>query len=120
MPPKFLVVTTALASLFALSGCAPVAPQVSGTWGDTSTESQPSLELGTNGALAGTDGCNRLVGEYQAKDDEVVFEQVASTMMFCEDVDTWLSGLATATVSDNTMTIFDKNGNKIGTLDRGQ
>ena len=118
MPPNLFVVTAALATVLFVSGCAPATVQVSGTWGETSKQSAPSLELGTNGALAGTDGCNQLVGEYEAKQDEVIFGEVASTMMFCEGVNTWLSGLATATVADNTMTIFDKNGDEIGTLKR--
>lgn len=120
MPPKILLVTAALASVFFVAGCAPATTQVSGTWGDTSRQSSPSLELGANGALSGTDGCNRLVGEYQATNDAIIFDQVASTMMFCEDVDTWLSGLSTATVNDKTMTIFDKNGVEIGTLTRNK
>jgi heat shock protein HslJ len=120
MPPKIFLVTAALASVFFVAGCAPATTQVSGTWGDTSQQSSPSLELGANGALAGTDGCNRLVGEYQATTDEVIFEQVASTMMFCEEIDTWLSRLSTATVNENTMTIFDKNGVEIGTLTRNK
>lgn len=118
MPPTHIMLGAALAAIITLSGCSVPEVQVAGTWGDTSVATEPSLELGTNGALAGTDGCNRLIGEYQANENELIFEQVGSTMMFCEEIDTWLSGLATATIGDDTMTVFDATGEKIGTLTR--
>lgn len=113
------VALTSLALVaLSLAGCAPATIQVAGTWGDPTAEGQPSLELGPNGAVSGTDGCNQLVGEYVATGSELVFEEVASTKMFCEGVDTWLANLATASVADDSMTLFDSSGVEIGTLKR--
>jgi len=104
-----------------LAGCAaPAAIQVTGTWGDQTQQGTPSLELGPNGALSGTDGCNQLVGEYVATGADLVFEQVASTKMFCEGIDTWLANLATASVTGDTMTLFDSAGVEIGSLERAE
>ena len=61
-----------------------------GTWGDAATADEPSLVLGDDGALTGTDGCNRLIGTWTAEADTVTFVEVASTRMMCEGVDTWL------------------------------
>lgn len=113
-----LAVALVGASIVALmSGCAP-AVTVVGTWGDAAVSTEPSLELSKSGKLTGTDGCNRLVGEYEASGNTITFKQVASTMMFCEQIDTWLSRLDSATVSGDTMTVFDANSQEIGTLDR--
>lgn len=91
-----------------------------GTWGDIATTSEPSLVLADDGALTGTDGCNRLVGTWTADADTIAFVDVASTRMACEGVDTWLSGLATGTIADETLTVFDESGEKIGTLERSE
>ena len=79
-----------------------------------------SLVLADDGALTGTDGCNRLVGTWTADADTIAFVDVASTRMACEGVDTWLSGLATGTIADETLTVFDESGEKIGTLERSE
>ncbi|MBM7832204.1 heat shock protein HslJ [Agromyces cerinus] len=89
-----------------------------GTWGDVATTDEPSLAFGNGGSLSGTDGCNRLVGSWTAEGDTVTFVEVASTRMLCEGVDTWLAALATATISGDTLTVFDESGEEIGTLDR--
>jgi heat shock protein HslJ len=50
--------------------------------------------------------------------DEVDFGQVGSTMMACEDVDTWLADGVTATVSGDELTVLDAGDKEIGTLER--
>lgn len=90
-----------------------------GTWGDTSDTTEPSLTLDEDGSLTGTDGCNRLSGEWRLEDDDIVyFDAVASTRMACPDVDTWLDGLSQATISGSTMTISGSDGAEIGQLER--
>ena len=80
----------------------------------------PSLDLADDGSFSGTDGCNQLNGSWTVDEaDHVQFEDVASTMMACEDVDTWLADLTEATVADDTMTVLGQDGNEIGTLERG-
>lgn len=116
---KFAIALVGASIVALMSGCA-TGVTVAGTWGDAAVSSEPSLELSENGKLTGTDGCNRLVGEYEASGNTITFKQVASTMMFCEQIDTWLSRLDTATVSGDTMTVFDVDSQEIGTLNRAQ
>ncbi|SNU00395.1 META domain-containing protein [Ruaniaceae bacterium KH17] len=107
------------ASLLLISACSDggsAGPE--GTWG-TEAEGQPQLVLADDGALSGTDGCNQLMGSWEKTDgDGVDFGEVASTMMFCEGVDTWLVGLSTGSVEGDTLHIFDASGTEIGTLAR--
>lgn len=129
--------TILLAAALALSGCAtgggtedggsPAASAsadeisagaAAGTWGDADDTTQPSLELAEDGTLSGTDGCNQLSGQWTENGVDLTFENVASTMMACADVDTWLSALDTATIDGSTMTVHDESGTDIGTLER--
>ncbi|MBP1327365.1 heat shock protein HslJ [Leucobacter exalbidus] len=123
-PSKRFALRTVLAAsalvALTLTGCSSSSGDVTGSWGDAETQGQPALELGTDGKLSGTDGCNRLMGDYTEKDGGVEFGQIASTMMFCEGVDTWLGKAATATVSGDKMTVLDKDGAEIGTLKRSE
>ena len=119
--------TLLVAAALALAGCATNAGSGGsepsnpiGAWGDTTTPTEPSLVLADDGTLTGTDGCNRLSGGWSADGDTVTFDQVASTRMFCEGVDTWLSGLATATISGAEMTVLDASGAELGTLTRSE
>ena len=124
--PRTLATAAAIATAFAalaLAGCSPAASasgdaDAAGTWGKNG-DNAPQLVLGDDGKLSGTDGCNRLMGSWELEGDTVKFGQVASTLMACEGVDTWLSALDSATVSGDTMTVLDSGGKKIGTLPRG-
>lgn len=93
-----------------------------GAWGGQAVSGGPSLALAEDGTLTGTDGCNRLLGSWseQGEGDTIVFEGVASTRMACEGVDTWLSGLATATIEGDIMTVHGEGEAVLGTLDRSQ
>ncbi|HWL01581.1 MAG TPA: META domain-containing protein [Microbacteriaceae bacterium] len=116
----------ALALTFSLAGCAPATPSgpggdassAVGTWG-SDAQGEPNLSLTEDGKLSGTDGCNRLTGSWTQDGATVDFGQVASTMMFCEGVDTWLIDLSTGTVEGSTLHILDADGVEIGTLSRG-
>lgn len=94
------------------------APNIAGAWGDAAESGAPSLELAKDGTLTGTDGCNRLMGSWKQNGATLTFGDLASTRMACLDVDTWLSGARTATVSGSTMTVLGEDGAEIGTLDR--
>lgn len=90
-----------------------------GTWGDPSEESSPYLVLEDDGSLSGSDGCNNLSGSWSVDEaDQVEFEDVASTMKACEDVDDWLAGLDVATIAGDTMTVLGQDGAEIGQLER--
>ncbi|WP_053385394.1 META domain-containing protein [Leucobacter celer] len=87
-----------------------------GTWGDADSDSAPSLVIEEGGAFSGTDGCNRLAGTATFDGDTIDFGDTASTLMACEGVDTWLSGLDTGTVVDGALQISDEGGAVIGSL----
>jgi heat shock protein HslJ len=108
-----------------LAGCASsagsgelTAQDVTGVWAQVDSTPRVYLELAKDGALSGSDGCNQLTGSWEISGSEVDLGQVGSTMMACEDVDTWLSNAATATVSGDTLTVLDASDKKIGTLER--
>ncbi len=103
----------------ALTGCAGNGSDVHGTWGEK-VDAKPYLELSDDGSVAGSDGCNRMTGTFTVDGDTVTFGQLASTLMACEGVDTWLSKAETATVDSDTMTVFNTKGDEIGTLDRAE
>ncbi len=124
---KISTVGGALFALLVLAGCAGAQGEAqggsidpAGTWGDATDTTAPSLDLTDDGSFNGTDGCNRLNGSWSVDEaDHVQFEEVSSTMMACEDVDTWLAGLSEATIADDTMTVLGQDGAEIGTLERG-
>ena len=93
---------------------------VEGKWTQTDSKPPVYLELAEDGGLTGTDGCNQLTGSWEVDGTEVDFGDLAATMMACEDVDTWLSGAATATVDGDQMTVLGEGGKEIGTLEKSE
>ena len=101
-----------------VTGCSADPVTAEGTWG-AAGEGEPQLVLDSDGTLTGTDGCNRLTGTWeQADDTSLTFINVASTMMACEDLDTWLIALDTAVLDGETLTVKNADGAEIGTLPR--
>ncbi|MGP5723361.1 META domain-containing protein [Corynebacterium casei] len=88
-----------------------------GAWG-TDEPGQPHLQLVADGTVTGTDGCNRLMGKWTLEEDIIHFKQMVSTMMYCEGVDTWLSGAASAKAHGDSLLVFGRGGVEIGTLCR--
>lgn len=115
-----LFAAAAAVAALALTGCSSAASTVVGSWGDSAQTDQPSLNFSDDGKVTGTDGCNRLMGGYTEDGGVITFEQLASTMMFCEGVDTWLSQAVTAKLSGDTLTINNEAGAEIGTLKRAK
>ena len=89
-----------------------------GTW--TSTDDpEVFLGLGDDLRVAGKDGCNRLVGTWSSTDDNTVeLGALASTMMYCEGVDTWLAQASVLQLDGSTAVVLDPDGARIGTLSR--
>lgn len=112
-----LVAAAALLASCADSSGSP-APSVEGSWGDVSDSSAPSLDFAAGGRVSGTDGCNRLMGHWTQDGATVTLIDMASTMMFCQEIDTWLSTAATAEIDGETLALFNENGDQIGTLQR--
>lgn len=98
-----------------------------GTWGEGyNTDKQPYLELALGqeqdanqaGFLTGSDGCNRLSGQWLMVDGELTFPQLGGTQLKCADTDSWLSQATGGSVSGDVLTVTDTSGAVIGTLDR--
>jgi heat shock protein HslJ len=123
---KLIGAGVAVLAVLALAGCLGEqgsarggSVDATGTWGDPSKDASPYLELEDGGSFSGSDGCNNLTGTWSVDEGEqVLFEDVAMTRMFCEGVDDWLSGLTAATIADTTMTVLGQDGSEIGQLER--
>jgi len=123
---RVLALAGSLLLALTISSCGAASGPV-GTWGDGyNTDKAPYLELalaaeqGSDqaGYVTGSDGCNRIQGQWMMAGGELTFPQFGSTQMACEGVDTWLSKAKGATLSGDTLTITDANGAVIGKLDR--
>ncbi|KAB1640556.1 META domain-containing protein [Gulosibacter chungangensis] len=114
----WLGVVAAASLTFALAGCATTSGGDAGSPAGTWVNGDAQLDLAEDGALSGTDGCNQLSGQWTQDGDTIDFGDVASTMMACEDVDTWLNGLQSATQEGDVLRILDASGAEIGTLSR--
>ena len=112
-------VAAALALTALLSGCSgsPGGDALVGSWGSTDT-GKPNLTIEGDGAFSGTDGCNRLSGKGTIDGDTITFGDFASTLMACEGVDEWLNKAAKGTADGNSLTVYDQQGDKLGTLDK--
>lgn len=114
-----LAVTAVATATLSLAACATGgATSVVGSWGQVDVQGEPSLVFAEDGSFSGSDGCNRLFGEYTVNDGVVEIAPVGSTMMFCEGVDTWLLNAATAIVDGDTLVISDAAEVEIGLLER--
>ncbi|QIM16143.1 META domain-containing protein [Leucobacter insecticola] len=115
-------VAAAVSALLILtSGCASGGTDASfeGVWGDPAAEGKPSLEFFADGSYAGTDGCNRVGGDYVKDEDGIAdLGMMRTTMMFCEGVDTWLGLAQKAEISSGELLLRDSKGAEVGTLTR--
>lgn len=67
--------------------------------------------------MSGTDGCNRLSGTWtQDVSGRVHFDEVVSTLIQCDSVNTWLAELDSAVILQDGMHLFNDSGIEIGTL----
>lgn len=78
----------------------------------------PNLQFNASNQVAGADGCNRVMGAYQAKDDKLEFSQLASTKMACIDdngvpqqFSEALSKVKRYQVFNKTLKLLDQHGN---------
>lgn len=116
---KTLILTAAVITLTACQTAGPSeTPSLSGVWGSQQPE-EPWLEFLSDGKLTGNDGCNQLMGGWNAGGSEVFAGPLASTRMFCEGVDTWLGDMHRGVVEGDSLIIFDEKDQEIGTLQRG-
>lgn len=79
------------------------------------------LELGDDGRLAGSTGCNRFSGSFELDGDELLAGPLATTRMACDDALTRqeqhvlavLDGTSTLTVEGTTLTIVGDDGREL-------
>ncbi len=123
---RVLALAGSLALAFILSSCGAATGPV-GTWGNGyNTDKQPYLELALGaeqngdqaGYLKGSDGCNRLSGQWMMAAGELTFPQLGKTQVTCDGLDSWLSAAASGSISGNVLTVKDAQGKTIGTLER--
>ncbi|MGA7206266.1 MAG: META domain-containing protein [Specibacter sp.] len=123
---RVLALAGSLILAFTMSACGASSGPV-GTWGDGhNTDKQPYLELSLAaeqtgdqaGYVTGSDGCNRISGQWMYAAGELTFPQLGSTQIGCKDVNTWLSKAKGAKLDGNVLTITDATGAPIGTLKR--
>lgn len=124
MRPMRLVLA-ALVCTCVLVGCAVAGAEprssgedVVGSWGASSTEGEAYLELAEDGTASGSDGCNRMTGEWRRSDEGVAFSAWATTRMACPAVDPWLSLAVAARLEDDQLVFVDKDASQLGTLTR--
>jgi len=115
---SFLLITL----LILLSACSGNSASLEDEWklisyGDSASptpalpNTETSINFGADGQFGGSVGCNTFGGEYTVSGDEVTFNGVFSTLMFCEgtmDQETVILNM----VSDQTLT-FEVNGNQL-------
>lgn len=93
---------------------------VVGTWGSMA-DNEPHLSFEEGGTVTGSDGCNQLAGNwFEHQDGRIVTDDLLTTLMECEGVDTWLSGIALVDVEGDRLVVMDADGEEIGTLDRSR
>lgn len=118
MKKTFFALGVAVFLTVGIAACSGSKTNLVGTWGNPDAKAMPSLVFDQNGEVHGTDGCNLIGGEYKISGSTVTFTEFRSTMMYCEGVDTWLLGGTSAEIAKDSMTIFNKTGEEIGTLER--
>ncbi|MFD4294538.1 META domain-containing protein [Rhodococcus sp. NPDC058505] len=85
-------------------------------------ESAPSLQIGDDGAVTGSTGCNTFTGTAQVADDSVTFGPLATTRKMCPPdvaeveraVLSALDGATTVTIDADRMRLMNDNGTGLG------
>jgi heat shock protein HslJ len=72
---------------------------------------ETTISFGEDGRFGGNVGCNGFGAEYKVSGDEITFDAIVSTMMYCEAVAEQESGVI-GTLSENPVT-FQLNGNTL-------
>ncbi|MGO3884986.1 MAG: META domain-containing protein [Mycetocola sp.] len=96
------------------------AAQFEGQW-RSQDNPDVTLHLDADGALSGSDGCNRLIGSWEFVNGVVAWgDSLAGTRMFCPDVDVWLSNSVAAQPRGfgSWLRVLDSDGAQIGQLER--
>lgn len=119
---KNLLLTALIILMLTLIACSPAKPDISGEWklasyGDAAspTPALPDVETSIkfeNGQMSGNVGCNGFGGEYELNGDQITFNGIMSTMMFCEATSAQEQGVLGA-FSDNAALQLQVNGDTL-------
>lgn len=88
-----------------------------GIWGDEA-KGKPHLEFTADGAVRGSDGCNRIATTYTVEGDRIELASFASTLKACMGVDDWLRGIRAAELDGDLLIVLDSSGGRLGELPR--
>jgi heat shock protein HslJ len=102
-----------------MTACSSAKPDISGGWelvsyGDVAnpTPALPNVDAAItfeNGQMNGNVGCNGFGGEYKLNGDQITFNGIMSTMMYCEETMPQEQGVL-AVFSDNVPLKIQLNG----------
>lgn len=110
-PTAFAVLA---AAALTLTACSSGPASVSGTsWNG---DNDASIVFNEDGTFTGNDGCNTGPGSWTEADKKVSFSDIATTNMYCGDIDMWLDLAATGEIKSGKLVVSDKNGEEIATL----
>ncbi|MFA5607941.1 MAG: META domain-containing protein [Leucobacter sp.] len=98
-------------------GTALTPEQLLGAWA-ADEPGDPRLDFADDGTVSGTDGCNGISTTYIIDGERALLEPFASTLKACIDVDDWLRGIDTVIVDGDTMHVYDRGGEELGSLQR--
>lgn len=86
----------------------------------TVAHSIPSIQFGSDLRVSGSDGCNRLMGQYAIKGEHLTLGQLGSTQMLCQDrlhlTEQYASALNKVKayqVYGKTLKLLDQYGNRV-------
>lgn len=86
-------------------------------------QSEPHLVFHTDGRVAGSDGCNRIMGNYTQDGSKLSFTQMASTMMACPNgneqaqiFSTTLAEVASFHIAGDQLEVHDETGGVIASF----
>lgn len=87
---------------------------------DPKSRNIPSIQFGSDLRVSGADGCNRLMGQYAIKGQQITLGQLGSTNMYCQNT-MQLAGTYTEALNkvkgyqvyDKTLKLLDQYGNRV-------
>jgi heat shock protein HslJ len=125
-----------LVGLFALQGCAGGNPLVGTAWSLTAINGAPVIEdtepylLFDETNVGGSGGCNGTGGDYQINGNQITFDALVSTMMYCMEPEgvmdqesnflNILSNAATFNISSNQLVIETHDSGQLTFVSRPQ
>ena len=87
---------------------------------NSSAQNIPSIQFGSDLRVSGSDGCNRLMGQYAIKEQHITLGQLGSTRMLCQDhmhiaeqYSEALNKVKGYQVYGKTLKLLDQYGNRV-------